>query len=307
MLLSISAWLGSWAWAFLTIGASAAQTARNVMQRHLVAVLGTAGATHVRFLFSLPFIAVLYVIETRIIGFHAPAMSLTSLLWLLGGAAAQAFATGLMLAGMKVRSFVVITAYTKTEPVIIAIFGALFLGETPSMAVAAAVVIATAGVMLMSWPRAVAGKPPEKEWQSAALGLLGGAFFALSATCYRGGLIGLKGENVFIIATTALLAAQTMQCAIILTYLGLFDRPLLKAIGQNWKKSLFAGAMGALASQLWLMAFTLTSAAAVRTLALLEVPMAQVVTRRMFRQGTSGREYLGMALIVGGIVLLING
>jgi drug/metabolite transporter (DMT)-like permease len=183
MLLSISAWLGSWAWAFLTIGASAAQTARNVMQRHLVAVLGTAGATHVRFLFSLPFIAVLYVIETRIIGFHAPAMSLTSLLWLLGGAAAQAFATGLMLAGMKVRSFVVITAYTKTEPVIIAIFGALFLGETPSMAVAAAV----------------------------------------------------------------------------------------------------------------------------RTLALLEVPMAQVVTRRMFRQGTSGREYLGMALIVGGIVLLING
>jgi len=311
MLLGISAWIGgwasSWAWAFLTVGASAAQTARNVMQRDLVSVLGTAGATHVRFLFSLPFIAVLFVIETRIIGFHAPEMHLTSLLWLLAGAAAQAFATGLMLAGMKVRSFVVITAYTKTEPVIIAIFGVLFLHETPSLAVAAAVVIATAGVMLMSWPKQVAGKAPEKEWQSAALGLAGGAFFALSATCYRGGLIGLDGENVFIIATTALLAAQTMQCAIILAYLGVFDRPLLKAIARNWRKSLFAGAMGALASQLWLMAFTLTSAAAVRTLALLEVPMAQVVTRRMFRQGTSGREYLGMALIVGGIVLLING
>jgi drug/metabolite transporter (DMT)-like permease len=310
MLLGISVWIGSWAsswaWAFLTVGASAAQTARNVMQRDLVAVLGTAGATHVRFLFSLPFIAALYVIETQLIGFHAPAMHLTSLLWLLAGAAAQAFATGLMLAGMKVRSFVVITAYTKTEPVIIAIFGAIFLHETPSLAVAAAVVIATAGVMLMSWPRAAAGAT-KKEWQSAALGLLGGAFFALSATCYRGGLIGLDGENVFIIATTALLAAQTMQCAIILAYLGVFDRPLLKAIARNWRKSLFAGAMGALASQLWLMAFTLTSAAAVRTLALLEVPMAQVVTRRMFRQGTSGREYLGMALIVGGIVLLING
>ena len=277
------------------------------MQRDLVAALGASGATYVRFLFGLPFIAVLYLVETRVIGDRAPQIGTASLLWLFGGAAAQAFATGLMLAGMQVRSFVVITAYTKTEPVIIAIFGALFLRETPSPAVAAAIVIATCGVMLMSWPRAAGGKAPEKQIQSAALGLSGGAFFALSATCYRGGLIGLEGDNVFIIATAALLAAQAMQCAFILAYLGVFDRPLLKAIGRNWRKSLFAGATGALASQLWLMAFALTSAAAVRTLALIEVPMAQAVTRRLFRQGASGREYLGMALIVGGIVLLLNG
>jgi len=45
----------------------------------------------------------------------------------------------------------------------------------------------------------------------------------------------------------------------------------------------------------------------VRTLALIEVPMALIVTRRVFKQGASLREYFGMALILGGIVLLLNG
>lgn len=304
----LSSWVFPWAWAFFTIGASAAQTARNAMQRDLTATLGTAGATYVRFLFSLPFIAVLFLIETVVIGLNPPHLSASSLTWLLVGALAQTLATGLMLAGMTMRSFVVVTAYTKTEPIILAIFGAVFLGDHLSPAAIAAVIIATAGVMLMSWPKRAAGTPASKgEWQSAALGLAGGAFFALSATCYRGGLIGLDGPNVVIIATTALLAAQLMQCALIIVYLAFFDRTLLKAIIVHWRKSLFAGGMGALASQLWLMAFTLTSAAAVRTLALVEVLMAQVVTRRMFRQGTSRREYIGMALIVSGIVLLLHG
>lgn len=305
---SIAAWATSWAWAIFTIGASAAQTARNAMQRDLTATLGTAGATYVRFLFGLPFILALFLFETLALGLKPPLLSAPSLAWLFVGAMAQALATGLMLAGMKMRSFVVVTAYTKTEPIILAIFGAVFLGDHLSPAAIAAVLIATAGVMLMSWPKRAIGAPADpREWQSAALGLAGGAFFALSATCYRGGLIGLEGSNVFIIATTALLAAQAMQCAVIVVYLALFDRALLKAIALNWRKSLFAGAMGALASQLWLMAFTLTSAAVVRTLALVEVLMAQVVTRRLFRQSTSGREYMGMALIVSGIVLLLHG
>src|SRR5690606_16557964 len=44
----------SWLWILLTIGAAAAQTARNAMQRDLTGRLGTVGATHVRFLFGMP-------------------------------------------------------------------------------------------------------------------------------------------------------------------------------------------------------------------------------------------------------------
>ena len=56
--------------------------------------------------------------------------------------------------------------------------------------------------------------------------------------------------------------------------------------------------MGALASQLWFIAFALSQAAPVRTLALIKAPMAQVVSLKMFREPPSLREGFGMSLIV---------
>ena len=44
-----------WLWVAFTIAAATAQTFRNAAQRSLTGSLGTVGATHVRFLFGLPF------------------------------------------------------------------------------------------------------------------------------------------------------------------------------------------------------------------------------------------------------------
>ena len=57
---------------------------------------------------------------------------------------------------------------------------------------------------------------------------------------------------------------------------------------------------------MWYLAFALETAAKVRTLALIEVPMAQVLSRNLFKQTLASREALGIALIVGGVVLLLN-
>ena len=59
------------------------------------------------------------------------------------------------------------------------------------------------------------------------------------------------------------------------------------AIMRAWKPSLFAGFMGALASQFWFLAFALATAASVRTLALVEVLFAQLVARFAFGQRTT--------------------
>ena len=69
---------------------------------------------------------------------------------MLAGAFSQILATGLMLSAMRQRSFAVVTAYTKTEPVQVAIFGLLLLGDHITILMAAAIVIATAGVLVMS-------------------------------------------------------------------------------------------------------------------------------------------------------------
>ncbi len=55
-----------------------------------------------------------------------------------------------MLAAMNDRSFVVTIAYIKTEPVQAALFGLVFLGDAVTLPMAAAILIATAGVVLMS-------------------------------------------------------------------------------------------------------------------------------------------------------------
>ena len=81
---------------------------------------------------------------------------------------------------------------------------------------------------------------------------------------------------------------------------------MLKAIFGLWKPSMLAGFMGAFASQFWFLAFALTAAANVRTLALVEVLFAQAVSYYSFKQPLSAREIcLGIALIVIGVALLV--
>ena len=70
--------------------------------------------------------------------------------WVLLGALMQIAATALMLAAMAERSFVVAIAYIKTEPIQVALFGLVFLGDRVTPGMAAAILIATAGVIVMS-------------------------------------------------------------------------------------------------------------------------------------------------------------
>src|SRR5437660_9260119 len=147
----------SWLWAVFTIVAAAAQTVRNAAQRELTGKLGTVGATQVRFLFGCPF-AVVFLLAMLGAGGTLPRPTLSFWPWLLDGALTQIAATALMLAAMRERSFVVAIVYIKTEPVQVALFGLLFLGDAVTPMMAAAIAIATAGVIVMSMkPRALSG------------------------------------------------------------------------------------------------------------------------------------------------------
>ena len=173
-----------WLWAVFTVIAAFAQTLRNAMQRELTASLGTVGATHVRFLFGLPFVLIFLVGE--LIATHAtlPTPGLTFWPWVLDGACAQVAATALMLAAMGERSFVVTIAYTKTEPIQVAVFGLVFLGDVLTWPMMVAILIATAGVVIMSTKPGgmVGGVKP------TLIGLASGGMFALSAIGFRSGI-----------------------------------------------------------------------------------------------------------------------
>jgi drug/metabolite transporter (DMT)-like permease len=294
----------SWLWAVFTVLAAGGQVLRNAQQKELTSTLGTVGATHVRFLFGLPFGLAFLALVLLATGQGLPALNGRMLAWSVAAALAQIAATALLLAAMRDRSFVVTTAYAKTEPVQVAVFGLAFLGDRLSPGLALAILIATAGVLIMSWPRSTAEEA--FTWRPALLGIGSGALFAIAAIGFRGGIRALEAANFVLAATTTLALGLIIQTALLSIYLWLFDRDKLMAIFREWRPSMLAGFTGAFASQMWFLAFALESAAKVRTLALIEVLFAQILSRNLFKQRLASREALGILLIVAGVVLLLN-
>ena len=183
-----------WLWIVITLIAAASQTARNAMQKGLTTTVGTVGATLVRFLFGLPFAAVSLLLVVQVTGLALPRISGEFLAWVALGGITQITATALMLAAMRLRSFVVATAYVKTEAIQVALFALLFLSETLSPMAVAAIVTATVGVFLMSWPRGLKRGGAMEEggsWKPVAMGLLAGSFFAGSAVGFKGAIVTL--------------------------------------------------------------------------------------------------------------------
>jgi drug/metabolite transporter (DMT)-like permease len=297
---------GTWLWALFTVIAAAAQTVRNAAQRELTTTLGTVGATHVRFLFGLPF-SVLFLFGIMLATRHSlPSVPAAFWLWAALGAVMQFAATALMLVAMGERSFVAAIAYIKTEPIQVALFGLVLLGDKLTAPLMVAILIATSGVLLMSFkPGAFAAGGGSGGIRPTLVGLASGGMFGLSAIGFRGAILGL-GETDFVMAATfTLVVGLAMQCVALTPYLWWRERGTLRAIAAAWRPSLFAGFMGALASQFWYLAFALATAASVRTLALIEVLFAQAISKFIFRQATTAREVYGIVLIVAGVALLL--
>ena len=204
---------------------------------------------------------------------------------------------------MGERSFVVAYAYIKTEPVQVALFGLIFLGDRVTPLAAAAILIATAGVIVISLKP---GAGSVGTTRSTLIGL--GSRLRCSrssAIGYRGAILSLHHPDFVLAATFTLAVGLVLQAALLSLYLALRDPKVLRDIARAWRPSLFAGFMGAFASEFWFLAFAIATAASVRTLALVEVLFAQGVTRFVFKQPTTMREGFGIVLVVAGVVLLI--
>lgn len=286
-------------WAAATLIAAALQTARNAAQAGLDAIIGTAGATSVRFIFGLPFAVLVLAVIAAVTGLPRPGAA--TLGWAAFGAVAQIAATGFMLLTMRGRGFGVATALMKTEPVSLALIGALVLAEPLSLPRLAAIAIAVGGVILISaadWSRA--------SLRSILTGVTAGVLFGLSAIGFRGAILTLSDGSFVTKAALVLVITLAIQTAMCLLWLAAVNRPALMGMKREARTSLAAGALGGFASLFWFIGFALTPAANVRTLALVEVVFAQVVSGRVFRQSVTMRQIAGMALILGGVALLLR-
>ena len=299
-------------WIAFTIVAAGAQSLRNALQRGLTVSLGTLGATHVRFLFGLPFALLFLAVAVGVTG-TAPAPTAAFWGWAALGGLGQIAATACMLHAMRDRSFLVTIALTKTEPVQVALFGIAFLAEVPGPMVIAAILAATLGVLIVSWPKPGAkgglvegagGRAPMV--RAAVLGIAAGGFFGLAAVFFKAAILASGTPIFFVAAATALAASLAVQTAVLTAWIAATEPRILGEIVRLWKPSLGAGFLGAFASQCWFVAFAAAPVAAVRTLGLVEIFFAQILSRSLMKERPSMRELVGIALLVLGVVLVLQ-
>lgn len=296
-----------WLWIPITIAAAAAQTARNAAQRHLTPILGTLGATLVRFFYGLPF-ALLWLAAVMLVGdFPLPAPNRPFVWWIVVCSITQIAATALLLRVMEERNFALGIAYAKTEVLQVALFALILLGDPLTPGALIAIAFSMPGVMLLA---PIDRKHPIRTliagWttRTALLGIASGALFGIAAVGYRGAALALEGSAFPMQAAYTLVAAQALQTVLLGGWLLARNAEVVVRVVREWRKSLFAGLMGATASACWFTAMAIEPAAHVRTLALIEMLFAYAISRRFFREETTRTEIAGMVLLVLGLTIV---
>jgi drug/metabolite transporter (DMT)-like permease len=289
-------------WVLLTLTAAPLQVARNAMQRSLVGDAGPWGATLVRFLFGLPFSIAFLAVAWILSPGANPVASPTFWTGALFGAVAQVAATGALLMAMGRSGFAVATMFQQASLPMTALLGWWVLGDALNPAAWMGVIGASAGLVVLSWPRA---GQTQAALAGALLGLVAAAFYAVAFNGYRQAGAALDPAHPLVSAAATLVTAQAMQSATLGGLLAVTRPQALSAVVASWRSSLAAGFFGSAASACWFAALALAPAAQVRAVGLVEGPVAALVGRRLFRERLTLRQWLGGAMTTAGVLACV--
>ncbi len=299
-------------WVIITFSAAFLQNIRSVLQKHLKGAMGTTGATFVRFAFGVPFAFFFLFGYASLVGKTLPDISVEFGLWTVVAALSQIIAQALLVHMFSFRNFAVGTAYSRTEPAQAAVFAFLFLGETIRGSALTAIVIAVAGVMLISVARtafSLRSLITSTLTKTSMIGLTSGAFFGVAAIGYRSASLalepGLPEPDFILQASFTLACAILFQTAVMAIWIALREPHEFANVARAWKPSLATGLVGATASFGWFMAMTLQKAAIVKALAQVEMLFTFASSVLIFKERTNRLEVAGCGLIVAGILVLL--
>ena len=291
-------------WIPITFAAAFLQNLRTALQQQLTSVLDATEASYVRFCYAVPF-AWMYLAVLIWVGFRPPELSWDFGGHVLIGAVCQILGTGALIRSFQTRNFAVGTAYSKTETVQAALFAAVIMGESMNPVALTGILVSLLGVVLLSTPEGWRALLHLGPGPALWYGVGAGAGFGISAVLYRGAALSLPTGDFLVRASITLVAATTIQTVGMGVYLFLRNRNSLRLVGQVWKRGVWVGLAGMLASAGWFTAMTLERAAYVRALGQVELLFAFFVTLVIFREKVRMSELLGAAAVVFGLVLLL--
>ncbi|ATC31572.1 EamA/RhaT family transporter [Caulobacter vibrioides] len=290
-------------WIPITIGAATLQVARNAAQRSIMGEAGPWGATLVRFLFGLPFATVFAAIAWLV----TPGATAhpTAHFWLacFAGAGLQIAATAALLTAMQRSTFALGTAMQQSGLPFALVWGVLFFGDHVGLVTWGGGLIASLGLAILTWPRGEVVMRKGAVWA----GLGSGAIFALSANCFRQASLAFEPAHPAASALVTVMVVQAIQTVALTGYLEWRDRGALKAVIAAWRQSLGAGFCGAAASGLWFTAMALSPVGLVRAVGVVEMPIAAIAGRRLFKERLTALQIAAGAITAVGVVMAALG
>jgi drug/metabolite transporter (DMT)-like permease len=295
-------------WVPITIFAAFCQNMRSALQKHLRGRLSTSGATFSRFFYAVPFAALYATGLAAIAGFPVPEPNPVFVSYALVGGLTQIIATALLLYLFGFRNFAVGTTYSKTETVQTAIFGIVILGDPIGLGASVAILVSLVGVVAISLAttdiraRSLLTSLTEK---TALIGIASGAFFGISAVSYRGASLSLGGEGFLMQAAFTLACVTVFQTLVMAIYMRLREPGQITKVIQAWKVAGWVGLSGMMGSAGWFTAMTIQNAAYVRALGQIELVFTFAASYFFFHERTSRIELFGIALVIGGILILL--
>jgi len=294
-------------WIPITLAAAFLQNIRSALQKHLQGRLSVSGAAYSRFVYALP-VAAVYLWGLHALGLPLPAPNAQFFIYCLLGGVCQILFTVFLLWMFSFRSFAVGTTFSKLEVIMVALLGAVLLGDSLNAFAVAAIVISAAGVVALSAAqseltlsalrRGLTGK-------STAIGLACAAWLGASSVFFRGAALSLGHDNFAVAAAYALFVSVLIQTVLFGVFIACKEPGELARVARNWRRAGAAGLAGALASICWFTAFTLHNAAHVRALGQVELLFTFIATTLVFKERVTPVEGAGIAMVVGGIVLLL--
>ena len=294
-------------WILVTLAAAAFQTVRFMLQKYLAtATLSAGGATFARFLYSMPFILALLIWYMRFYG--APWPKIIASFWGFGllGAVSQILATVCVVLLFKERNFAVGITFKKTEVIQTVLVGWLLLGEGVSALGFAAIALGIVGLLLLSsGPETSGFKLAHFTNRAAGLGIASGVLFAFSAVSYRGATFAVAADDAVLRALVTLAAVVAMQTAIMLVWLRLREPGQIGTVWSARRIAVWIGLTSMGGSLCWFIAFALQNAAYVKALGQVELILSVAASTLFFKERISAREWAGMAVLVGSILMLI--
>ncbi|MCB2108082.1 MAG: DMT family transporter [Rhodobacteraceae bacterium] len=295
-------------WIVVTLAAAVVQNGRTILQKHMTARLSVLGSTYARFLYGVPLTVIFALAMEYLTAAPLPEPNGPFFAYAMVGAVAQVLGNIFFIALITFANFTISATYVKTETVLSALVSFVVIGDTLSSAGLLGIVITFLGCMMI----AAARQRLSLGWlfyamrdRAALMGLGVGALYAIGSTCYRAASLSLVGEHPELNAAFTLACVAFFQAASLGLWLAIRSPRVILEVLKAWRTAAWIGVTGVVASACWFTAFALQKTAYVLAVGQIEIVLAYLASRYIFRETATAKEFAGIATAVAGILIVV--